>query len=71
MIEDYWGPSKRVLGDMKFLENLINFDKDNIAPRIMKIIHDRFLNDNPDFDPEKIKTASNAAEGNYLSSFFV
>ena len=26
-IEDYWGPSKRMLGDMKFLESLINFDK--------------------------------------------
>lgn len=26
-IEDFWGPSKRLLGDLKFLENLINFDK--------------------------------------------
>lgn len=26
-IEDYWGPSKKVLGDMKFLESLLNFDK--------------------------------------------
>ena len=26
-IEDYWGPSKRMLGDMKFLESLVNFDK--------------------------------------------
>ena len=26
-IEDYWGPSKRMLGDMKFLESLQNFDK--------------------------------------------
>lgn len=26
-IEDYWGPSKRMLGDMKFLESLHNFDK--------------------------------------------
>lgn len=26
-IEDYWGPSKKMLGDMKFLESLINFDK--------------------------------------------
>lgn len=29
-IEDYWGPSKRLLGDMKFLENLKEYDKDNI-----------------------------------------
>lgn len=26
-IEDYWGPSQKILGDMKFLEQLINFDK--------------------------------------------
>ena len=29
-IEDYWGPSKRLLGDMKFLDNLKVYDKDNI-----------------------------------------
>ncbi|XP_014284130.1 dynein axonemal heavy chain 7 isoform X1 [Halyomorpha halys] len=62
MVEDYWGPSKRVLGDMKFLEGLINFDKDNIPPRIMKNITERFLH-NAEFDPDKIKTASTAAEG--------
>ena len=26
-IEDFWGPSKRILGDMKFLESLHTFDK--------------------------------------------
>ena len=26
-IEDYWGPSKKMLGDMKFLEQLREFDK--------------------------------------------
>ena len=26
-IEDYWGPSKKMLGDMKFLESLKDFDK--------------------------------------------
>lgn len=26
-IEDFWGPSKKVLGDMKFLESLHNYDK--------------------------------------------
>lgn len=64
MVEDFWGPSKRVLGDMKFLDGLIHFDKDNIPPRIMKTIEDKFLT-NPEFDPDKIKTASTAAEGTY------
>lgn len=27
MIEDFWGPSKRVLGDMKFLQSLKEYDK--------------------------------------------
>jgi dynein heavy chain len=26
-IEDYWVPAKKMLGDMKFLESLHNFDK--------------------------------------------
>ena len=30
-IEDFWGPSKKVLGDMKFLESLINFDRVRIC----------------------------------------
>uniref|UniRef100_T1JEJ0 Dynein axonemal heavy chain 7 n=1 Tax=Strigamia maritima TaxID=126957 RepID=T1JEJ0_STRMM len=62
MIEDYWGPSKRLLGDMKFLENLLAFDKDNISSRAIRMIRHNYIT-NPDFDPEKVKSASNAAEG--------
>ena len=38
MIEDFWGPSQKLLGDMKFLEYLKTYDKDNISPTIMKKI---------------------------------
>lgn len=38
MVEDYWGPSLKLLGDMKFLDRLKTYDKDNIAPAIMKKI---------------------------------
>ncbi|XP_068083304.1 dynein axonemal heavy chain 7 [Anabrus simplex] len=62
MIEDYWGPSKRVLGDMKFLESLINYDKDNIPEKIIKVLEAKYLTDE-NFDPDKVKTASAAAEG--------
>lgn len=65
MLEDYWAPSKRILGEIKFLDSLLNFDKDNIPPRIMKVINERFLH-NEDFDPDKIKTASAAAEGDFF-----
>ena len=35
MVDDYWGTSQKVLGDMKFLEKLKTYDKDNIAPAII------------------------------------
>ena len=52
----------KVLGDMKFLDSLINFDKDNIPVKVMAKLSDKILNDES-FDPEKIKVASTAAEG--------
>lgn len=61
-VEDYWGPSKRLLSDMKFLDGLLNFDRDNIPPEVMKKLHQRILT-NEAFDPEKIKMASTACEG--------
>lgn len=61
-MEDYWGPSKRVLGDMKFLEGLLLFDKDNIPLANITKIRQKFIG-NPDFDPDKIRSASTACEG--------
>lgn len=61
-MEDYWGPAKRMLGDMKFLQSLQTYDKDNIVPAIMKQIREKYI-PNPDFVPDKIRTASSAAEG--------
>nr|XP_033343017.1 dynein heavy chain 7, axonemal [Megalopta genalis] len=60
--EDYWKASMRILGDMKFLENLINFDKDNIPERIVTKIRATILT-NPNFDPERIRQVSTACEG--------
>ncbi|XP_018322727.1 dynein heavy chain 3, axonemal isoform X2 [Agrilus planipennis] len=62
MVEDYWGPSVKLLADMKFLENLKNYDKDNISPAIMKKIRDRYIPDR-DFTPDNIKNVSTACEG--------
>ena len=59
---DYWGPSQKLLGDMTFLNSLKEFDRDNIAPHIMKKIRAEFMT-NPEFDPVKVKSASSAAEG--------
>ena len=35
-ILDFWGPAKKMLGDLKFLEKQKTFDKDNVPANIMK-----------------------------------
>ncbi|XP_072168572.1 dynein axonemal heavy chain 3-like [Diadema setosum] len=62
MVEDFWGPSQKLLGDMKFLDALKSYDKDNIAPAVIKKIRDKYI-PNPDFKPEVIKNISTACEG--------
>ncbi|CAG2057543.1 unnamed protein product, partial [Timema podura] len=57
-IEDYWGPSLKMLADFKFLDTLRTFDKDNIPVAIMKRIRDKYIPDR-DFDPDVIKNVSN------------
>ncbi|XP_028254324.1 dynein heavy chain 7, axonemal-like [Parambassis ranga] len=61
-VEDYWGPAKKLLGDLRFLQSLHEYDKDNIPPHLMTIIRNKYIT-NWDLVPEKIKTASTAAEG--------
>ena len=51
-----------MLGDMKFLDSLKEYDKDNIPNAIMKKIREKYIN-NPDFDPAIIKNVSSACEG--------
>nr|XP_012154186.1 PREDICTED: dynein heavy chain 12, axonemal isoform X1 [Megachile rotundata] len=59
---DYWGPSKRLLGDMRFLETLRQYDKDNIPPNVIQEIKTTYLT-NKDFEPKVVARASSAAEG--------
>lgn len=61
-IEDFWMPAKKMLGDMKFLEGLQNFDKDNIPAANIKTIRTKYV-PNPEFVPEKVRNASTACEG--------
>ncbi|XP_046897139.1 dynein axonemal heavy chain 12 [Hypomesus transpacificus] len=61
-ILDYWGPSKKLLGDMNFLRDLKEYDKDNIPVPVMLKIRSEYMT-NPDFDPTKVAKASSAAEG--------
>lgn len=61
-VEDYWGPSKKLLNDIKFLEGLQNYDKDNIPPPVMKKLMTTVMQDEA-FVPEKMRVVSIAAEG--------
>lgn len=59
---DYWGPSKKLLSDMGFLQGLKDYEKDDIHPDIMKKIRKEFI-PHPDFQPHIVLKASSAAEG--------
>jgi dynein heavy chain len=61
MVDDFWMPSVKMLGDMKFVDSLRNYDKNNI-PAAIKRIRANFIND-PNFDPLKIRNVSTACEG--------
>ncbi|XP_076804189.1 dynein axonemal heavy chain 3-like isoform X1 [Clavelina lepadiformis] len=62
MIEDFWGPSKKMLADLKFLDSLRTYDKDNIPAAVIKKIRDKYI-PNPEFNPNTIKNVSSACEG--------
>ncbi|XP_034943575.1 dynein heavy chain 12, axonemal [Chelonus insularis] len=59
---DYWTPSKKLLSDIKFLEHLRNYDKDNIPEKIIHEIKKTYLS-NPNFTPSVVAKASQAAQG--------
>ncbi|KAL6257142.1 hypothetical protein P5V15_012074 [Pogonomyrmex californicus] len=61
-VEDYWRAALRMLSDVKFLDSLLNFDKDNIPEKVVETLRKEYLT-NPDFDPEKMKKVSTACEG--------
>jgi len=63
MVEDYFGPGKRLLQDSKaFVDSLKSYDKDNIPPKIIERIREKYCT-NDDFVPDKIAKASSACEG--------
>ena len=61
-VPDYWAPSLKLLNEKDFLDKLRNYDKDNIPPRIIKTIREKYIT-NENFTPEKAANASSAAEG--------
>ncbi|EFJ29004.1 inner arm dynein 3-2 [Selaginella moellendorffii] len=59
---DYWKPSVVLLNNKDFLQNLKDYDKDNIEAKIIAKIRSQYTS-NPEFTPAKAANASAAAEG--------
>ena len=68
MIDDFWGPSKRLLGDPKFATDLALFEKDDINPKTMKVIREKYLQ-NSEIDPEATKQSIGVGD-NLISVLF-
>ena len=63
MAEDYWKTSVVLLNNDKvFIERLRSYDKDNINPKLIARIRDKYAQDE-NFTPEKAANASDAAKG--------
>ncbi|XP_078409866.1 dynein axonemal heavy chain 3-like [Cetorhinus maximus] len=60
--DDYWPSAKKMLSDMKFLESLKDFDKDNIPVKVIAQIRRDFIG-SAEFQPSVIKNVSSACEG--------
>eukprot|EP00736_Rhodelphis_marinus_P008343 Rmarinus@m.28773 len=60
-LDDYWDSAKKVLSDPRFMNTLMDYDKDNIPPGLMQRIKN--YSKNPEFDPRRIERVSKAANG--------
>ena len=58
---DYWPSALTMLSDSKFLQTLLDYDKENIPDKVITDITPYYKN--TDFTPQKILTASKAASG--------
>uniref|UniRef100_A0A7S2LWX2 Uncharacterized protein n=1 Tax=Zooxanthella nutricula TaxID=1333877 RepID=A0A7S2LWX2_9DINO len=62
MVEDWWGPSKKMVSESDFLKSLQTYDKDSIPPPTIKKIQTTFL-DQEDFQPDRVMKVSKACWG--------
>lgn len=62
LTEDVWKPTMKFIGDAKFVDALIAFDKSNVSARAIRLLEEKIFS-NDDFDMDKVKSCSLAAEG--------
>eukprot|EP00201_Polytomella_parva_P017476 CAMPEP_0175071536 /NCGR_PEP_ID=MMETSP0052_2-20121109/19298_1 /TAXON_ID=51329 ORGANISM="Polytomella parva, Strain SAG 63-3" /NCGR_SAMPLE_ID=MMETSP0052_2 /ASSEMBLY_ACC=CAM_ASM_000194 /LENGTH=4543 /DNA_ID=CAMNT_0016338719 /DNA_START=12 /DNA_END=13643 /DNA_ORIENTATION=- len=59
-----WNAGKKYMGNVDaFLKSLLNFDKDNIPNNCVDAVEKDYINANPNFNPDYIKSKSSAAAG--------
>ena len=56
-----WAEAKKELGVSGFIKSLVNFDKDHIPDKLLKVIGSKYIND-PEFTPENVGRVSFAAK---------
>ena len=61
-VPDFVEPGKKLMMAPDFIQQLKDYDKDNVDPKIIKVIRDKYLEDE-DFQQERVKKASTAAYG--------
>jgi dynein heavy chain len=61
-VMDYWPTAQKMMSDSKFIERLIEFDKDDIDPACIGKVRKEFIS-LPQFKPEIVRVSSQAAEG--------
>ncbi len=61
-MDDYWAPAQKMMGDIRFLDALRAYDKDNIPGDTMKRIRQKYVH-HPYFDPSLVRQVSTACEG--------
>ena len=58
-----WGEAKKLMANTdEFMNNLKNYDKDNIPARMMRKVNSKDYYQNPRFVPEEVKKQSSAAQ---------
>lgn len=62
MEDNWWFTAQKMMNEKNFLEDLLNFEKDNIPEHVIEKIRGQFLND-PEFKPSRVSKASAAAKG--------
>ncbi|OAF68192.1 hypothetical protein A3Q56_04070 [Intoshia linei] len=60
--DDYWSSTQKLLSDIKMIDRLKLYDKDNIPQAIIQKLREKYIS-NPIFDPKVVRKASIAVEG--------